>query len=1092
MNKRWGIFSLIIVAGATLAGNAQSAKVGAGADDYSKEAAVVEEMSTQVLFENSGNSVREQTSRVRINTDAGVQQWGVLNFPYQSATQTVEIDYVRVRKADGSVVVTPPDNIQDMDSEVTRSAPFYSDLREKHVAVKALSAGDFLEYSAHWNTIKPLAPGQFWFQYDFESKGVVLDERLEIKVPAGRAVKFKGPQATQTITTEGPWRVYSWSSSRLQNSEETENAEKRQTEAERGRFPPPAVEISSFQSWEEVGQWYWNLQKERVEPSPAIRAKAAEITKGLTDDSTKLEAVYAFVSTHYRYIGIAFGIGRYQPHAADDVLTNNFGDCKDKHTLLAALLQAVGITVYPALINSTRQLDADVPSPAQFDHAIGYLPNDKPPMWLDTTPEVAPSGLLLPQLRDKPALVISAENSAKLVTTPIDPPIPGTTTFKITGKLHEDGTFEAQVEDTIRGENEILLRAAFRSVGQPEWKDLAQQISYSLGYSGTVSNVSVSAPEAFDVPFHFSYSYNRKDYPDWSNHQFTVPGLPFLMPSIHDDTKDPVWLGSPLETVSESEMEIPKAYRPEIPLEVNLDYDFAEYHAAYSIEHGVLLAKRRLLIKLHEVPLTELNQYRTFLRIMQNDVNQYVQTSSSTTTPIIPNGPNSNVLASSFMSDIRNLPGSTSPEANSLEEDAREKIKNFDMAGAVSSLYRAVSTDPKFTRAWVLLGTELLMQKQVSAGMDAFHKAMATDPDQAAIPKALGFGLMRTAQLADAVPVWQDYIKSHPDDVDGPANLGNCLLMLNRYPEAASAYEAAVKIKPDQANLQMSLGSAYLLAGDRDKAGSAFQKLPEVDKDGKYFNDAAYQMANADLQLPLALGYAQKAVDAVEQDSQKTTLNDLSVADLGRTIELASYWDTLGWVNERMSNLEMAERYLQSAWKLSQDGVVAGHLCHLYRREHRTESAIQMCRIAISRITTSRRFGTLPEYQTELAAAQENLNFLTHRPKNSKTSIDPSGLSNVQPIIKLPRFLSGTESAEFFVLMAADAKSKTFQVENEKFISGSERMKLQGKQLKGIDFHFSAPSNLPTRFVWRGILGCYQYSGCSFAVLDPASVHSVN
>ncbi len=52
-------------------------------------------------------------------------------------------------------------------------------------------------------------------------------------------------------------------------------------------------------------------------------------------------------------IGIAFGIGRYQPHAADDVLTNNYGDCKDKQTLLASLLQASGITLYPALVNSS-------------------------------------------------------------------------------------------------------------------------------------------------------------------------------------------------------------------------------------------------------------------------------------------------------------------------------------------------------------------------------------------------------------------------------------------------------------------------------------------------------------------------------------------------------------------------------------------------------------------------------------------------------------------------------------------------------------------------------------------------------------------
>ena len=86
----------------------------------------------------------------------------------------------------------------------------------------------------------------------------------------------------------------------------------------------------------------------------------------------------------------------------------------------------------------------------------------------------------------------------------------------------------------------------------------------------------------------------------------------------------------------------------------------------------------------------------------------------------------------------------------------------------------------------------------------------------------------------------------------------------------------------------------------------------------------------------------------------------------------------------------------------------------------------------------------------------------------------------------------GTESAEFFVLLASDGNSKAFKVEDVKFISGSGKMKLQGKQLKTIDFDVPAPDNLPTRFVRRGILGCYQYSGCSFALLDPASVDSLN
>src|SRR5438270_8567535 len=291
-------FSLAVALVDPLTAYTQIAKPQATAkEDYSQQAAIIEEMSTKVSFENSGNSAREQTTRVRIQTDAGVKQWGLLSFPFQSATQTVDIDYVRVRKPDGSTIITPPDNAQDLDSEITRAAPFYSDLREKHIAVKGLGTGDTLEYGAHWQTTKSLIPGQFWFQFSFENAATVLHESLEIKVPAQRKVKVKGPEATQTVSTEGGSRIYAWTFSRLPGAKDSKSDQQKETEAALGRLPQPDVQISSFQSWEEVGQWYWTLQKDRVEPSAAVRAKAAELTKDLTDDATKLRAIYDFVST---------------------------------------------------------------------------------------------------------------------------------------------------------------------------------------------------------------------------------------------------------------------------------------------------------------------------------------------------------------------------------------------------------------------------------------------------------------------------------------------------------------------------------------------------------------------------------------------------------------------------------------------------------------------------------------------------------------------------------------------------------------------------------------------------------------------------
>ena len=155
--------------------------------------------------------------------------------------------------------------------------------------------------------------------------------------------------------------------------------------------------MTTFVSWEQIGRWYASLEKDRRVPTPEVRAKAEELTKGLNNDMDKVEALYDFVAKNFRYVSLSLGVGRYQPHAAGDVLHNQYGDCKDKHTLLASLLEAEGLHASSVLINSSRKLDPDVPSPSQFDHVITMLPlmsRNHEEVWMDTTSEVAPFRLL--------------------------------------------------------------------------------------------------------------------------------------------------------------------------------------------------------------------------------------------------------------------------------------------------------------------------------------------------------------------------------------------------------------------------------------------------------------------------------------------------------------------------------------------------------------------------------------------------------------------------------------------------------------------------------------------------------------------------
>lgn len=326
MSKSAGLNALILVwLGSPLQTLAQAANQTPAGPDYSKEAFVLEQSSDKFKFQNDGSSTRELNIRVRVQSDAGVQQFGVLKFSYQSSSESFTIDYVRVRKPDDSLVVSPPENFQDMPADVTREAPFYSDIQEKHVAVKGLGPGDVLEYRAHWQRTKPLATGQFWLEYSFAHDGIVLAEELQVSVPRDREIKMKSLVLKPTIRDEGQFRVYTWNNANLERKDEHKQKleqEERVQQAARGQLPQPDMELSTFQSWDEVGRWYASLQRDRVKPSSEIQAKAAELTQGANDDLAKLRALYNFVSTRYRYIGIAFGIGRFQPHSAADVPPN--------------------------------------------------------------------------------------------------------------------------------------------------------------------------------------------------------------------------------------------------------------------------------------------------------------------------------------------------------------------------------------------------------------------------------------------------------------------------------------------------------------------------------------------------------------------------------------------------------------------------------------------------------------------------------------------------------------------------------------------------------------------------------------------------
>jgi transglutaminase-like putative cysteine protease len=111
------------------------------------------------------------------------------------------------------------------------------------------------------------------------------------------------------------------------------------------------VAVSSLVDYGAMAELYAKLIKPKLDVTPEIQLLADKLTADISDRREQARAIYDWVSTHIRYVGIWLEQGAVEPHAASTVLQAGYGDCKDHAVLFGALLRARGIESEPVLIN---------------------------------------------------------------------------------------------------------------------------------------------------------------------------------------------------------------------------------------------------------------------------------------------------------------------------------------------------------------------------------------------------------------------------------------------------------------------------------------------------------------------------------------------------------------------------------------------------------------------------------------------------------------------------------------------------------------------------------------------------------------------
>lgn len=403
-------------------------------------------------------------------------------------------------------------------------------------------------------------------------------------------------------------------------------------------FSPP-TKVPQLSTWAGIGGWFVDLSKERRVASDGIRSKVAELVAGKTTDLERMRALTSFLQREVRYVAILLGIGGYQPHAAPEVFQLRYGDCKDKATLLAVMLDQIGIQSIPVLVNSERSYArADTPANMfQFNHVILAirLPDELEDSSLlatveqdgrrllifDPTDEITPLGRIRGQLQGGVGLLSLAENS-RLITLPQLAPDQSGIRRTARFVLSEQGVLAGEVKEKITGQEALNQRGFMRSSNRESDKTrvVEARLSESLA-SFQLVNATARNRDAFDLPLEWDYRISAPSYARRAGDLLMVrPRVlgvnAFLLPEGRPRVYDLLISESRINQ-DEVIIDLPAGYVVDtLPPPVELDAGFATYRSRTEVTGSQLKYTRTYEVRTLTVPVARIGEYNR----MQNEI----------------------------------------------------------------------------------------------------------------------------------------------------------------------------------------------------------------------------------------------------------------------------------------------------------------------------------------------------------------------------------------------------------------------------------------------------------------------------------------
>lgn len=414
-------------------------------------------------------------------------------FAYQADRQVVQLRAARVYRADGRIDET----IETTEGPADNPAiAMYTSARMFYVQLPRLEVGDVVELRYR---IEEVTPDNVFADYFGEVRFLQSSEPTQnveyvVIAPSSRKLHFgasplPGLQRDQRVDgTRSIYRFFAPKVAALLPEPD---------------MPPWSevlghVHVSTYNSWKDVGEWYWGLAKEQLNADDEVRRKAMDLTQGLKTDEEKVRAIYGWVVKRTRYVALEFGIYGYKPRRASQTFARGWGDCKDKATLIVSMLREVGVPANLVIVRTALRgsFPAEPASLAPFDHAIAYVPSLN--LYLDGTAEYTGSTEFPAFDRDSLALLVRPGES-QLVRLP-DPPASATIRSKeLKAALKPDGSATVTMQFETSGATAAQWRLHYHGENTRRDRIAADMAQALPGFVLAPGNAGLSANDLEDI-----------------------------------------------------------------------------------------------------------------------------------------------------------------------------------------------------------------------------------------------------------------------------------------------------------------------------------------------------------------------------------------------------------------------------------------------------------------------------------------------------------------------------------------------------------------------------------------------------------------